>query len=73
MSQLLQVINGVEFWECLNCGRVRRILPREVNTIFIVPPEFCSLRCRREFMKSERRGEYEQRDQMRLLQMPEAS
>jgi hypothetical protein len=64
MSQLLQAARGVEFWQCLNCGKVRRILPGQVASIFLVPPEFCSEKCRRSFMASGKQREYELSDQM---------
>ena len=64
MGQLLQVRGGVEFWQCMDCGRVRRILPGDVASIFVVPPEFCSSRCMRHYMNSERRKESELSDQM---------
>lgn len=71
MSQLLQVLDGgVEFWKCLNCGRTRRILPSRIATIFEVPPEFCSDRCRKAFLGSDRRNEYLLRDQMSFGDIP---
>lgn len=64
MSQLVQVRGGVEFWRCLNCGSIRRIFPSGISTIFLVPPEFCSAKCQREYMRSEKRLEFELRGQM---------
>jgi|GEM_PF-2693983 hypothetical protein len=69
MGQLLQVRGGVEFWECLNCGNVRRILPEKVATIFLVPPEFCSARCRRDYMNSDRSRERSLQDQMTFAEI----
>lgn len=58
MNQLLQVRGGVEFWQCLCCGRVRRIFPRDMAALFSFPPEFCSTRCMERYMHSghERSG-----------------
>ena len=73
MSQLLQSVGGVEFWECLNCGRVRRISERNLNTIFMVPPEFCSVRCMNEYMHVGSIGRRNALDQMTLLEFPDAA
>jgi hypothetical protein len=70
MSQLLQSIGGVEFWKCLNCDRVRRITGRNINTIFIVPPQFCSVKCMHEY---RRFGPRNQADQMTLVELPDAA
>jgi hypothetical protein len=73
MSQLLQRSDGVEFWQCAVCGRVRRILARDIDTIFLVPPEFCSARCMREYSRPSRRMERALDEQMTLLRLPEAA
>lgn len=73
MSQLLQIRSGVEFWQCLNCGCIRRILPGEIASVFVVPPEFCSARCRRIYMNSERRRECELPDQMSFGEMSDCA
>ena len=73
MSQLLQSAGGVEFWECLNCVRVRRITERNFNTIFMVPPEFCSVRCMNEYMHVGSSSRRNALDQLTLQELPDAA
>lgn len=55
----------IELWQCLNCGRIRRVDSANVHQIFTVEPDYCNVKCKR---LHQQRHDYVPSGQMSLLE-----